>query len=592
MNSRILGSFLSRQGHDVVDLSCGGFALPACPAIDFRLGDVGMKKVDRESVCRECGKLRDALNNGNSEVLDKYIEKGDLISAEEIAKRILTTDGSKLPEDESRWLRNASYEISIKYKRSDQFVSKEIEPELLMALSVCILGDIAVSRFIERNAMFDCVIINNSLRGLNRTIFQKFESSGVRIVFINAGANIAHQLKQLMIFGSETASLDWANSEGWKKFCHKKMGIPGVSIITEHFRALFMARSNFVYSISQGSDSSEQLFKKLNLVPGKKTLLATLASADERTSAAAVGALDFLKDQGYLFDNQSDWLKFLIQEFRKRSNLQLIIRVHPREFPNKRENVRSQHADELLKVLSDLPDNVVVNWPTDEISFYDLVQIIDVGLVSTSTTGLQLVTLGIPIGIHNVGLLTGYPVDLGTGIVTKLEYQLFLDSCHNLEWSSENVLMGLKWHSYLFRCLSIDLSVQGNTESSQQKGRANFRKTKLPDVRDLLPLRLKKLLWYSRLMSPIINQIERRRAIKRVDFAAINESDAQRVLAVIEHAQADLGSTLDTDLFNQHCVGSESAVREFLSEIYELVSDKDDQGLLTVKIRKYLQQTT
>src|SRR5690606_6941171 len=92
-------------------------------------------------------------------------------------------------------------------------------------------------------------------------------------------------------------------------------------------------------------------------------------------------------------------------------DLFLIIRVHPREFPNKRDSLKSDHALELEQTLSELPENVRVNWPSDNISLYDLAQIMDVCLNSWSTAGKEMGTLGIPVVLYSADLVF-YPADL------------------------------------------------------------------------------------------------------------------------------------------------------------------------------------
>ena len=78
-----------------------------------------------------------------------------------------------------------------------------------------------------------------------------------------------------------------------------------------------------------------------------------------------------------------DWIKFTVEWVSSRPDLFLIIRVHPREFPNKRESVTSEQAIALSKFFEHLPKNVAINWPSDSISLHDLIRITDVGLNAT-----------------------------------------------------------------------------------------------------------------------------------------------------------------------------------------------------------------
>ena len=85
-----------------------------------------------------------------------------------------------------------------------------------------------------------------------------------------------------------------------------------------------------------------------------------------------------------------DWIRALVRYVARREDLCLIIRVHPREFPNKREMVLSEHAKMLQVALSELPDNVKVNWPTDKVSLYDLANITDAFANAWSSAGKEM----------------------------------------------------------------------------------------------------------------------------------------------------------------------------------------------------------
>jgi hypothetical protein len=92
-----------------------------------------------------------------------------------------------------------------------------------------------------------------------------------------------------------------------------------------------------------------------------------------------------------------------------RDDLFLLIRVHPREFPTKRElqateqkrsgrqGITSSHARRLQKYLVDLPSNCAVNWPTDNVSLYDLAKEADVILNAWSSAGMEMGLLGLPV---------------------------------------------------------------------------------------------------------------------------------------------------------------------------------------------------
>src|SRR5262249_27070023 len=150
-----------------------------------------------------------------------------------------------------------------------------------------------------------------------------------------------------------------------------------------------------------------------------------------------------------LFKTQIDWLQFLLSFLAERSDLFLIVRIHPREFPNKREQVQSHHARRLKEALSQLPANVAVNWPSDGISMYDLVDQTDMFLNSWSSVGKEMSLLGIPVVIYSPEL-PFYPQDLNYCGFTVKEYVHAIEQALDDGWSFERSRRAYRWSALEF----------------------------------------------------------------------------------------------------------------------------------------------
>lgn len=91
--------------------------------------------------------------------------------------------------------------------------------------------------------------------------------------------------------------------------------------------------------------------------------------------------------------NMAEWISRTVQYFSGRPEIQLIIRVHPGEVLThgvSMSNVVSQ-------VLPDLPEHIRLIGPKNDINTYDLAEIADVGLVYTTTVGLEMAMNGQPV---------------------------------------------------------------------------------------------------------------------------------------------------------------------------------------------------
>jgi hypothetical protein len=97
------------------------------------------------------------------------------------------------------------------------------------------------------------------------------------------------------------------------------------------------------------------------------------------------------------YESMMDWIIDTIDWFKVHSEYQLIIKSHPAEFfpgiPETKETVISV----IKKQFSELPSNIFILSPKANISFYDLISFSTIGLVYTSTVGLEMAARAIPV---------------------------------------------------------------------------------------------------------------------------------------------------------------------------------------------------
>ncbi len=97
------------------------------------------------------------------------------------------------------------------------------------------------------------------------------------------------------------------------------------------------------------------------------------------------------------FPDIRSWLDAAVEYFRNRPADHLVIRVHPSELHLPGKRTRDSLETYLAQRFPNLPDNVTVVGAADLASSYPLMEAADVGLVYTSTTGLELGLRGTPV---------------------------------------------------------------------------------------------------------------------------------------------------------------------------------------------------
>jgi hypothetical protein len=170
---------------------------------------------------------------------------------------------------------------------------------------------------------------------------------------------------------------------------HKRCNQPLSSAQLNQVRKLFSARQrgslweNFARRW-QGAPSTggEQVRKSLGLDQRPVVLLATNVIGDSLTLGRQVFS-----------DSMTDWLERTARYFAKRRDVQLVARIHPGELITKGPSV----AEVIRRALPSMPGNIHLVSAEAEINTYDIVEIADLGLVYTTTVGMEMAMSGVPV---------------------------------------------------------------------------------------------------------------------------------------------------------------------------------------------------
>jgi hypothetical protein len=92
-------------------------------------------------------------------------------------------------------------------------------------------------------------------------------------------------------------------------------------------------------------------------------------------------------------ETMADWIRGTIRYFAERQDVQLVIRVHPGETLTHGTSM----VDVVKAELGKMPAHMHLIAPEAQINTYDVVEIADLGLVYTTTVGLEMAMRGIPV---------------------------------------------------------------------------------------------------------------------------------------------------------------------------------------------------
>lgn len=304
---------------------------------------------------------------------------------------------------------------------------------------------------------FDVLITYNGMYATNNVAGYVARQHGCSTWSLHAGHHLVDRFGTMYMYESTTLPVLAYETREWEENRSLAVLSSAAEKVTNHMLELFKATNRFVYSSPLGDIDIETLRKTLAVLPNRKVLLATMSSADEIFGAKIAGVLKERNDKA-LFENGFEWISFLVEQIKSREDLYLIIRVHPREFPNKRESKVSQNAENLRRLLSNLPNNVSVNWPEQQISLYGLAHIVDVVLNSSSSAGIEMSALGLPVVLHRVEHMLAYDPQMHAQVQSRDRYMEVVDKALSTGWSEENMRSAYRWWGFLFTQIAIDIS--------------------------------------------------------------------------------------------------------------------------------------
>jgi hypothetical protein len=168
-----------------------------------------------------------------------------------------------------------------------------------------------------------------------------------------------------------------------------RQGTPLTQTQMERLQSLFVARQrasmweNFARLWQDTpAKGGEQARQALGLDERPVVLLATNVLGDSLTLGRQIFS-----------SSMAEWITRTVQYFTGRPDVQLVIRVHPGEILTHGLSM----VDVVKSVLPTLPEHIRLIKPEDKLNTYDVMEVADLGLVYTTTVGLEMSMIGLPV---------------------------------------------------------------------------------------------------------------------------------------------------------------------------------------------------
>ena len=453
----LVAECLAKAGHEIVYVGCGRRLLDYCVPMSAHRIAPAADAASKSVVCDKCGNAESAIRDAfgfRGGTLNDWLDADDEAQAASVAATISAAAALDLSLHGVDVGRVALYETLIELKKTsfDSFSDSDWL-RYRQAVRNTVRALLAVRRIVEIEKP-DRIVTYNSLYGVNHAASSYCELNGIPAIFLHAGVNLSRRLATLLIGRGTAVRFYESILARWATERDHPRGGRVLSRVTDHFLELLRGRHVLAYSAAHTSNLSG-LRARLGIPAGKRIIVATMSSPDERFAAEIVGVMKASR-QG-TFESQLDWILATANWVASRQDLFLVVRVHPRELPNKREAVTSEHASRLRAALDSLPSNVSVNWPEAKVSLYDLAGITDVFLNAWSAAGKEMTLLGIPVVTYASEMLY-YPPDLNYQATCEAEYFVAVEQALEDGWNEDRVRAAYRWCAFEFELAPFDLS--------------------------------------------------------------------------------------------------------------------------------------
>jgi hypothetical protein len=162
---------------------------------------------------------------------------------------------------------------------------------------------------------------------------------------------------------------------------------------------------------------------------------------------------------GHAFADMLDWLSFTIEHFRGRSDIQLLIRIHPHEI---KHGNRQPVAAEIARRHPSLPPNIHVVDYDSPLNTYALMDMCSAVLLYGTKTGVELAPFGIPVVVCGDAWIRGKGITID--VTDRDQYREVLAGITSLERLDEATVERARryaYHYFFRRMIPITSFVAG-----------------------------------------------------------------------------------------------------------------------------------
>lgn len=437
---------LTQRGCETVYVSCGKTFPVHCASYGSMAPDA--PRAAKDKICRTCVSTANLLVDASGArhlVLKDYLTIEDEARIDALIADVTRDNYLDFQYEGVDVGRAATYEQFLLFKKMSVNLSDTEWEFYRLYLRNSLQSLIGFSHIFEREKP-DIVFCYSPQYSVNGVCAQYSGQQGSRVYFIEGSSNNAERYQAVRVWEWGKHGLVNPALHHWETV-RDKLTPEDVHRVTGHFEELLTALSFAVYSAPTMQNFS--LRQHFGIPDGNKVLLATLSSFDEAFAAYVIRKFPARKVQSPIFRDQFEWIQDTIAYVSGRSDVTLIVRVHPRDYPNKRDPRQSEQAALWENMFESKPDNVIINWPQDGISLYNILPEVDAVVTGWSATGTEGLVFGVPVVSYD-RYLPSYPADIHLTGESVAEYHDNIEKALSRGHGFDLVIAAYRWLAVSF----------------------------------------------------------------------------------------------------------------------------------------------
>lgn len=368
----LLFHLLIKKGYTVNYYLCDG-VLPACEILTKKRID----EFGKANYCKKCWKKSKAIHNASEVQYD--VIKDSVGWEKEISQNLLLSDVLNYHHegiDFGNIVKGTLYRYFKSSKIDDTIETTQIARKILIA--ALISYTFAKDQINKKNYKY--IFFSHGIYSSWQGLVEYCRINDIDYICYDRA-----KTKSTANFNINNPSPIWDISKAWDRLIDWKLNKKQNEDVTNYVKQReFQKGDVFQYNLSAKEINVEQLKARLNIKLNNKviTLFTNLI-----WDAANVS-------RDIAFKDPMDWLTKTIEYYGNSQDIHLLIRTHPAE---KVLGTSESYSALIKKKIPILPNNITILDQNNTINSFSVIDITDIGVVHTSTIGIEMAIFGKPV---------------------------------------------------------------------------------------------------------------------------------------------------------------------------------------------------